>query len=73
MGPLYRGYTFTNSPGIQCKVVPGEKWEFPKIRGTLFGVPIVRTLIVIFLGLYWGSPYFGKLPYRYLQNQLVST
>ena len=32
-----------------------------KIRGTLFGVPIIRTIV------YWGSilgpPFFGKLAY----------
>ena len=27
-------------------------WYFPKIEGTLFGVPILR--IKISLGLYWG-------------------
>ena len=26
---------------------------FPKIRGTILGVPIIRT--IIFWGLYWGS------------------
>ena len=36
-------------------------WRFPKITGTILGVPIIR--IVIFWGLYWGS-YFGKLPYK---------
>ena len=34
---------------------------FPKIRGNLLGVPIIRT--TVFWGLYWGSPYFGRLPY----------
>ena len=29
-------------------------WGFPKIRGTILGVPIIRT--IVFLGLYWGSP-----------------
>ena len=31
-----------------------ERWEFPKIRGTILGVPIIRT--VAFGSLYWGSP-----------------
>ena len=35
---------------------------FPKIKGTLLGVPIIRTLA--FLGSILGSPYFGKLPYE---------
>ena len=30
------------------------------MRGTILGIPIVRT--IIFWGLYWGSPYFGKVP-----------
>ena len=33
-------------------------WGFPKIRGTLLGVPIIRT--VIFLGLYWGPLVLGN-------------
>ena len=35
-------------------------WEFPKIRGTFLGVPIIRT--IVFLGSILGSPYLGKLP-----------
>ena len=38
-------------------------WVVPKIKGTLLGVPIIRTKI--FWGLL-GSPYFGKLPYIYI-------
>ena len=26
-------------------------WGFPKIRGTIFGVPIIR--IIVYWGLYW--------------------
>ena len=37
---------------------PGEVsrplWEFPKIKGTFLGVPILR--IIIFWVLYWGPP-----------------
>ena len=33
-------------------------WEFPKIRGTFLGLPIMRT--IIYLGLYWGPPILGK-------------
>ena len=29
-------------------------WGFPKIRGTILGVPIIRT--VVFGGLYWEFP-----------------
>ena len=36
---------------------------FPKMRGTFFGVPIIRT--IVFGGLYWGPPNFGKLPYSF--------
>ena len=35
---------------------------FPKSRGTLLGLPIIR--ITIFWGLYWGPLIFGKLPFR---------
>ena len=27
-------------------------WGFPKIRGTILGVPVIRTMV--FWGLYWG-------------------
>ena len=27
-------------------------WGFPKIRGTILGVPIIRT--IVYWGLYWG-------------------
>ena len=33
-------------------------WGFPKIRGTLLGVPIIRT--IVFWGLYWGPPILGN-------------
>ena len=33
-------------------------WGFPKIRGTLLGIPIVRT--IVFWGLYWDSPILGN-------------
>ena len=35
---------------------PRATWGFPKIRGTVLGVPIIRT--IVFLGLYWGSRLF---------------
>ena len=36
-----------------CKV-----WEFPKIRGTSLGVPIIRT--IVYWGLYWGTLILGN-------------
>ena len=33
-------------------------WEFPEIRGTILGVPIIRT--IIFCGLYWGPLILGN-------------
>ena len=33
-------------------------WEFPKIRGTLLGVPILR--IIVYRGLYWGPLILGN-------------
>ena len=44
---------------------PRTLWEFPRIRGTLLGVPIIRTIYSI-LGSILGSPSFGKLPFRSL-------
>ena len=35
-------------------------WGFPKSRGTILGVPIIRNYSI--LGSILGSPYFGKLP-----------
>ena len=33
-------------------------WEFPKIRGTILGAPIIRA--IIFWGLYWGPLILGN-------------
>ena len=33
-------------------------WRFPEIRGTFFGIPIIRT--IVFGGLYWGPPILGN-------------
>ena len=33
-------------------------WEFPKIKGTFLGVPIIRT--IVFWGLYWGPFILGN-------------
>ena len=35
-------------------ILTGSIWGFPKIRGTLLRVPIIR--IIISWGLYWGPP-----------------
>ena len=36
-------------------------WEFPKIRGTLLGVPIIRTKVtIVFWGLSWGPLILGN-------------
>ena len=35
-----------------------SKSGFPKIRGTILGVPIIRT--IVFWGLYWGPPILGN-------------
>ena len=34
-------------------------WDFPKIRGTILGVSIIRT--IVFWGLYWGPPIINIL------------
>ena len=31
---------------------------FPKIRGTVLGVPVIRT--IVFWDLYWGPPILGN-------------
>ena len=33
-------------------------WDFPKIRGTILGVPIIRT--IVYWGLYWGPLFLGN-------------
>ena len=58
-------------------------WDFPKIRGSLLVIPILR--IILSLGLYWGSPIYGNshfssrnckachtTPYQTLQYIVVS-
>ena len=43
-------------------------WGFPIIRVIFLRVPIIR--IIVFLGSIFGSPYFGKLPYKVGQDCL---
>ena len=45
--------------GLQEAVATGHRtWGFPKIRGTILGVPIVRT--IVFWGLHWGPLILGN-------------
>ena len=39
------------------------KWGFPKTRGTLLGVPIIRTIV------YWGPLILGN--YQIIPNPMV--
>ena len=39
--------------GLGLSNVRAHIWGFPQIRGTILGVPIIRT--IVFWGLYWGS------------------
>ena len=41
-------------------VSPVQLCGFPNIRGTILGVPIIRT--IVFGGLYWGPPILGNYP-----------
>ena len=43
--------------GLKRKRNLSSYWGFGKIRGTLLGVPIIRT--IVFWGLYWGAPILG--------------
>ena len=45
---------------VNSKASNGNKWGFPEIRGTLLGVPIIRT--TVFWVFILGAPYLGKLP-----------
>ena len=43
------------------------KWDFPKIRGTILGVSIIRTRV--FWGLYWGPLIMGNYQILNLEPQ----
>ena len=45
-------YSGANPTGLLDKM--GPIWEFPKIRGTILGVPILRIIV------YWGPPILGN-------------
>ena len=54
-----RRYTKRSLPRQGPKTKVGtEIWGFPKIRGTLLGIPTKRTLV--HWGLYWGSLVLGN-------------
>ena len=42
----------------QAYLQPGRKWGFPKIRGTILGVPLIRA--IVYWGLYLGPPILGN-------------
>ena len=44
------------------------EWGFPKIRGTILGVPIIRT--IIFWGLYWGPLILGNYQMSFAASYL---
>ena len=46
------------SPGFLYFIFWVSFWGFPKIRGTILGVPIIS--ITIFWGLPWGPPVLGN-------------
>ena len=58
----FRGGSETRNKKMETTIFLGAIWGFPKIRGAILGVPIIR--IILFWGSILGSPYFGKLPYR---------
>ena len=39
---------------VNSKDGKATTWGFPKIRGTILGVPKIRT--IVYWGLYWGPP-----------------
>ena len=43
-----------------------RKWYIPKIRGTIWGVPTIRT--IIFWGLYWGPLILGNYQIKQLED-----
>ena len=46
----------------------GYTWGLPKIRGTVLGIPLIRT--IVYCDLYWGPSTFGKLPHVSLSGML---
>ena len=54
---VFRGLPTTSPKHPDCELFIAHI-GFPKIRGTLLGVPIIR--IKVFWGLYWGPPIYGN-------------
>ena len=52
------GQTFGRQDVVAWDFIISLHLGFPKIRGTLFGAPIMR--ITVFWGLYWGPPILGN-------------
>ena len=50
---------YWDSIGKMEKKMETTEVGFPKIRGTLLGVPIIR--ILVFWGLYWGPLILGSM------------
>ena len=51
--------TATSNPCLKTDPkAPRTIWGFPKILGTLLGVPVIRT--IVFWGLYWGPLILGN-------------
>ena len=53
---------FTTTPHAARRLSAKPTWGFPKIRGTILGVPIIRT--IVFWGLYWGPLILGNYHIR---------
>ena len=49
----------------------GVIWGFPKIRGTILGVPITRT--IVFWGLYWGPLILVNYHIGIMEKKLETT
>ena len=45
---------------VQPCVTKAAMWGLPNIRGTILGIPIVRT--IVYWGLYWGPLILGNYP-----------
>ena len=54
----FQGFEHQAIGFIIWRVYPKNIWGFPKFRGTILGVPIIR--IIVFWGLYWGPLILGN-------------
>ena len=55
-------YHVSLKASLDIRVFRPPLWECPNIRGTVLGVPMIRTIA---FGVYIGSPYFEKPPYNF--------